>query len=136
MIRARWLIAVAIGLAGCSGSDPTAEPRATTAADVTTTTLLFDGTAAELLPQMATAMSELSAQVAEDGDAEDTTLATIVAIWAVVQPEVEATRPVLVGSMQTTVDMATSAVERKRPADADKAYNLLTDLIASYNSAG
>lgn len=136
MIRARWLIAVAIGLAGCSGSDPTAEPRATTAPDVTTTTLLFDGTAAELLPQMATAMSELSAQVAEDGDAEDTTLATIVAIWAVVQPEVEATRPVLVGSMQTTVDMATSAVERKRPADADKAYNLLTDLIASYNSAG
>ena len=136
MIRARWLIAVAIGLAGCSGSDSSAEPRATTATDVTTTTLLFEGTAAELLPQMATAMSELSAQVAEDGDAEDTTLATIVAIWAAVEPEIDATRPVLVGSMQTTVDMATSAVERKRPADADKAYNLLTDLIDSYNSAG
>ena len=32
--------------------------------------------------------------------------------------------------------MATSAVERKRPADADKAFNLLTDLVDSYTGDG
>jgi hypothetical protein len=83
---------------------------------------------------MAVAMSELSAQVAEDGDAELVTLATIVAIWAAVEQEVDTARPELVSGMQTTVDMATSAVERKRPADADKAHKLLTDLIDNFNS--
>ena len=138
MIRARWLLAVAIGLAGCSGSGSASPSGAATTieSDASTTTLLIEGSAAELLPEMAVAMSELSAQVAEDGDAELVTLATIVAIWAAVEQEVKTARPELVSGMQTTVDMATSAVERKRPADADKAHKLLTDLIDNFNSTG
>ena len=81
-------------------------------------------------------MSRLSAQVAEDGNFDDATLATIVAIWAAAEPQVEATDPELVIGFDTTVVMATSAVERKRPADADKAFNLLTDLVDSYTGDG
>jgi hypothetical protein len=54
-------------------------------------------------------------------------------MWAAAEPQVRTTDPELLGSFQTTVDMATSAVERKRPADADKAYTLLTNLVDAYD---
>ena len=136
MTRAAWLVVPAIALAACSGTESTAQPGATAAATAPTTTMLIEGSAVELLPEMAVEMSRLSAQVAEDGNFDDTTLATIVAIWAAAKPEVEATRPELVIGFDTTVVMATSAVERKRPADADKAFNLLTDLVDSYTGDG
>ncbi len=50
------------------------------------------------------------------------------------QPEVEAARPDLLDRFETTVDMALSAVERNRPADADKAFSNLTDLIDNYTA--
>jgi len=100
------------------------------------TTLLIEGSATELLPEMAVEMSRLSAQVAEDGNFDEATLAKIVAIWAAAEPQVQATHPDLVIGFDTTVVMATSAVERKRPADADKAFNLLTDLVDSYTGDG
>ena len=81
-------------------------------------------------------MSRLSAQVAEDGDAEIATLAKIVGMWAAAEAQVRATHPELVSSIQTTVEMARSAVERKRPADADKAFSLLTSLVDSYTGDG
>jgi hypothetical protein len=137
VIRAAWLVVPTIvALTACSGTDSTVQPGATTGATAATTTLLIEGSASELLPEMAVEMSRLSAQVAEDGNFDDATLATILAIWAVAKPEVEATRPELVVGFDTTVVMATSAVERKRPADADKAFNLLTDLVDSYTGDG
>ena len=101
-----------------------------------TTTIVYSGTALELLPQLGVEMSRLSAQVSEDGDDDKATVARIIAIWAAAQPEVEATRPDLIESFQTTVDMATSAVERNRPADADKAFSNLTRLIDNYTGDG
>jgi len=139
VIRAAWLVVPALALAACSGSESTAQPGATTAATAPSTpatTLLIEGTATELLPEMAVEMSRLSAQVAEDGNFDDATLAKIVAIWAAAEPQVQATHPELVIGFDTTVVMATSAVERKRPADADKAFNLLTDLVDSYTGDG
>ena len=101
-----------------------------------TTTIVYSGTALELLPQLGVEMSRLSAQVSEDGDDDKATVARIIAIWAAAQPDVEATRPDLTESFQTTVDMATSAVERNRPADADKAFSNLNRLIDNYTGDG
>jgi hypothetical protein len=95
------------------------------------TTLPVAGSAAELLPEIATELSQLSAQIGAPGD-ERATLARIDALWVVARPEVEEERPELVGGFDTTVDMARTAVNRIRPADADKAFNLLSDLVDRY----
>jgi hypothetical protein len=98
---------------------------------IPTTTLPIEGSALELLPEMALEMSQLSSQIADEGD-ERATLQRIEAIWIVAQPEVEATRRDLAGGIQTTIDMARNAVVRVRPADADKAFSILTDLVDRY----
>lgn len=98
---------------------------------VPSTTLPIVGSTAELLAEMATDMSALSGQIAADGD-ERATLARIEAIWAVAEADVEAFRRDLAGNIQTTVDMARTAVTRIRPADADKAFSILTGLVDRY----
>ena len=99
------------------------------------TTVPIVGTPAELLTEMAIDLSQLSAQIADEGD-ERATLARIEAIWAVAKPEVEATARELVGDIQASVDMARTAVVRVRPADADKAFAVLTDLVDRYTGDG
>ncbi|HSL73665.1 MAG TPA: hypothetical protein VK853_04330 [Ilumatobacteraceae bacterium] len=95
------------------------------------TTLPIAGSAAELLPEIATELSQLSAQIAGDGD-EREALRRIEATWEAARAEVEAQRPDLAGGIQTTVDMARTAVTRIRPADADKAFQILSDLVDRY----
>jgi len=140
--RAVWLVGIVVLGAACSGATTgdqstdsvtgvTLDPRL-----VPTTTIVYSGTALELLPDLGVEMSRLSSQISEDGDEDKATVARIVAIWAAAQPEVQATRPDLLESFQTTVDMATSAVERNRPADADKAFSNLTRLIDNYTGDG
>ena len=142
MTRAVWLVGIVVLGAACSGATTgdqstdsvtgvTLDPRL-----VPTTTIVYSGTALELLPDLGVEMSRLSSQISEDGDEDKATVARIVAIWAAAQPEVQATRPDLLESFQTTVDMATSAVERNRPADADKAFSNLTRLIDNYTGDG
>ena len=89
------------------------------------------GSTTELLAEMSTEMSQLSSQIGDPGD-EKVALARIETIWAAARPDVESTRPELVGGIDTTVDMATTAVVRIRPADADKAFQLLTNLVDRY----
>lgn len=98
---------------------------------VPTTTSPVVGSTTELLAEMSTEMSQLSSQIGDPGD-EKVALARIETIWAAARPDVESTRPELVGGIDTTVDMATTAVVRIRPADADKAFQLLTDLVDRY----
>ena len=80
-------------------------------------------------------MSRLSAQIAAEGD-EQATLRRIEAIWLAARPDVESTRRDISGGIQTTVDMARNAVVRIRPADADKAFKILTDLVDRYTGDG
>ena len=144
MTRAVWMVGIVLLAAGCAGTtsgddQQSADSVTTVTLDprlVPTTTIVYSGTALELLPQLGVEMSRLSAQVSEDGDDDKATVARIIAIWAAAQPEVETTRPDLVESFETTVAMATSAVERNRPADADKAFSNLTRLIDNYTGDG
>jgi hypothetical protein len=102
---------------------------------VPTTTTPIAGTTEELLAEMSADMSTLSSQISAPGD-EQATLARIEAIWAIAQPDVESTRPELVGGIETTIAMARTAVVRIRPADGDKAFQLLTDLVDRYTGDG
>ncbi len=103
--------------------------------DAPTTTLAVVGSPTDLLPEIGIDMSRLSAEIADDGD-EDATIGRIEANWAAIVDEVTATNPELVNSIQATVDMARTAVDANRPADADKAFSLLTDLIDAYTGDG
>jgi len=102
---------------------------------VPTTTLPIVGSTSELLAEMSAQMSQLSAQIGDAGD-EKATLQRIDAIWVIARPDVESTRPELVSGIDTTVDMARTAVVRIRPADGDKAFQLLTDLVDRYTGDG
>ena len=96
--------------------------------DAPTPTIASTGSAADLLPDLSVEMSRLGSEVAEGGD-DDETLALIEQLWERIRPEIEADRPDLLNGFDATIDMARTAVERKRPADADKAFALLTDLV-------
>jgi len=102
---------------------------------VPTTTLPIVGSTSELLAEMSAQMSQLSAQIGDAGD-EKATLQRIDAIWVIARPDVESRRPALVSGIDTTVDMARTAVVRIRPADGDKAFQLLTDLVDRYTGDG
>jgi hypothetical protein len=99
------------------------------------TTLPIVGSTSELLAEMSAQMSQLSSQIGDAGD-ETATLQRIDAIWVIARPDVESSRPELVGGIDTTVDMARTAVVRIRPADGDKAFQLLTDLVDRYTGDG
>jgi hypothetical protein len=100
---------------------------------IPTTTLPISGTTAELLAEMSTEMGRLSSEISAPGD-EQATLDRIQRVWVIARPDVESTRPELVGGIDTTVDMARTAVTRIRPADGDKALQILTDLVERYNA--
>jgi hypothetical protein len=102
---------------------------------VPTTTLPITGTTAELLDEMSTEMSRLSSEISAPGD-ERATLDRIERVWVVARPDVESTRPDLAVGIDTTVDMARTAVTRVRPADGDKAVQILTDLVERFNDVG
>jgi hypothetical protein len=130
------LVAV-VALSACAETvvEVEAGPTDVSAPTTPSTTLPIPGSAAEILPELAVEMSRLSSQIAEEGD-ERATLLRIEALWAAAQAEVEAQRPELTGGIQTTVDMARTAVVRIRPADADKAFKILTDLVDRYTGDG
>jgi hypothetical protein len=102
---------------------------------VPTTTLPIRGSTAELLAEMSALMSQLSSQIGDAGD-EKATLLRITSLWDAARPDVESARPELVGGIDTTVEMATTAVVRIRPADGDKAFQILTDLVDRYTGDG
>jgi len=139
--RSPLVLVVALAVAGSACAETVVEvddavaPADSAAATVPTTTLPIAGSAADLLPELAAEMSQLSAQIAGEGD-ERAALLRIEQTWEVARPEVDALRPDLAGGIQTTVDMARTAVTRIRPADADKAFQILSDLVDRYTGDG
>lgn len=117
------------------GADVPIEAGTIVDADAPDVTIPIAGSAAELLPDLAAEMSTLGSHIAEGAD-DEVVFGRIEQIWVVIRAEVEATRPELVGGIETTIDMSRTAVERRRPADADKAFRLLTDLVDNYTGDG
>ncbi|CAB4902350.1 unannotated protein [freshwater metagenome] len=125
--------ALIFGGTGCATTINLSAP--TTLAQPAVTTLPT-GSRVELFGQLQSTLSELSlAIVNEDKSRAKTTLATVLNIWASLQPQIVAaggeTVDQTVLDMQRIIDLASSSVERTRPADADKALRFLDLLIQS-----
>ena len=130
-VRTFVLIGALIAVASsCATTINLAAP--TTLAQPTVTTLPT-GTTAELFGQMKSTLSDLSLAITDqDKSRAKTTLATVLNIWGALQPQIVAeggeTVDQTVLDMQRIVDLASSSVQRTRPADADKALRFL-DLV-------
>jgi hypothetical protein len=67
-----------------------------------------------------------------DNEGQREALARIEELWAGLRPEIAAERPDLVEGFDATIQLVRRSVERRRPADADKAHKNLLILIAAY----
>jgi hypothetical protein len=99
-------------------------------------TNLPTGTTVELYEQLKSTLSDLSLAITnEDKPRAKTTLATVLNIWEALKPQIESaggeTVEQTVADMQRIVDLASSSVQRTRPADADKAVRFLNLVIQS-----
>ncbi len=52
-------------------------------------------------------------------------------IWTAARPGVEQASPDSVTEFDQSIELMHTGVDRRRPADADKAYNNLTQLVAA-----
>jgi len=121
--RAGGPLVLVVGLAfvasGCTAT--TVDPAVTTSGDLPTTiALAIDEGRDELLVQLDVELGALSRRISEsDGEAE--ALARIDTLWSALQVDLQTDRPELVAGFRSVIDLARSAVNRRRPADADKA---------------
>ncbi len=137
MRRSLGLVAATLVFSAC-GTTTFDETVATTTI-VATTTTLPEGTADELLPRLVTGLSDLSLLIGpvpagfDRGDIDKRSrLAEIEALWAAVEREVVADDPDTADAIVRMLDLARLAVERSRPADADKAAKFVADLVRDY----
>lgn len=92
---------------------------------------LPSGTAAELLPLMLAEVQALPNRVATN-DGSRAAATRIEELWAAVKPEIEANQPALVPDFEFVVRRSRAAADRKRPADADRAFKNLEALVEAY----
>lgn len=128
----------ALVIAASTACAPTTyDTSVSTSSTVAPTTTLPSGPVEELLRRLATAMEELSSYIGPDqsgrtpaGKADQ--LALIESIWSAVETAITSDDPDAADSLGRMVDLARTAVERNRPADADKAARFAGQVIEEY----
>jgi hypothetical protein len=130
------VVVAASVVAGCAETTIDTS-RTTTVSLAGPSSTLFSptGPAIELLPELSTELSRLGALIV-DNEGDEESLARIDALWAAARAEVAEQRPDLVSRFERAVALARTGVERRRPADADKAFRNLTALVDAYVGDG
>lgn len=110
-------------LVGCA---PTTYETSASTTVVAATTTIPTGPVDELLPRLRRTMLTLSSFIGPNASGSTTSgknevLAEIEALWSAAETEVTSLSPESAESIGRMVDLARTAVERNRPADADKA---------------
>jgi hypothetical protein len=131
--RASGPVLVVLALGSLAACDSVTYDATATTADRGTTTTVFTatGSTADLLASIATRIDGLSEQLV-DGEGQREALARIQAEWAAARPAIEAQKPELLIGFDAVLAQVQRAVDRRRPADADKAAKNLAVLIRSY----
>lgn len=125
------LSAIAL-LSSCATTYNSGATSTTTSPSASTTTTIPRGTTEELFAQLLETGKELGNDIAKgDMSTARTKLADIKAIWIGIQPQIAQATQDLLDDTQRMINMFTTAVERKRPADADKAMRFLPSLISA-----
>ena len=128
--RRKYAICAVSALVALSACSTTYSPNASTTT-VTTTTTIPTGTSSELFANIFKAVTGLSNAIAKDsGDAKDR-LDYINANWKVLQGDLSALTDDDREPMVRLMRLVNTAVNRKRPADADKVQKFLPAVIDS-----
>lgn len=128
-------VGVAFGIVtALSSCAPTTYETSATTTAVAATTTLPSGPASELLPRLSASMLSLSSYIGPNSSGstasgKEAVLAEIEALWNAAETEVTALSPESAESIGRMVDLARTAVERNRPADADKAAKFAGTVI-------
>lgn len=119
------MVACAIAASSCATKYDTAM-ESTTTAPASTTTTIPSGTLSDLFDEILAIGSGLGNDVAtgKSADAREK-LADIKATWEAIQPMITDRGSDLNADLQRLINLYITAVERKRPADADKATRFL-----------
>lgn len=110
---------------------------ATSTSTVSTSTTVPTGTTEELLENLATAMSGLSILIGPDSSGrtpagKNEQIASITALWDAVRSAVTAADEEAADALERMVALARTAVDRNRPADADKAARFAGQVIDKF----
>jgi hypothetical protein len=129
------LSAAAVAMLGVvvSACAPTTYDATLATTTTPSTTTLPTGTAAELLEAILNEVEDLGRRVAEN-DADTLAVERIEQLWAGIADEVTAARPDLAEDFDFVITRCRLAVDRQRPADADRAYKNLVVLVDEYVS--
>lgn len=116
---------IMLSLSACATKFDTVD-ESTTTAPASTTTTIPRGTLTELFDQILAIGADLGNDVAsgKSVDAREK-LADIKATWQAVQPLIADRGADINADLQRLINLYITAVERKRPADADKATRFL-----------
>ncbi|MFM9226286.1 MAG: hypothetical protein ACKOQ1_06630 [Actinomycetota bacterium] len=122
------LASIAVLVVSVSACAPTTivGPLETTTTTSSTVPATPTGDVKQLLGELADVTDGLG-QMIVDGDtsAAKARLAQARAIWEVMEPQIRAAGVDLIEEVQSIIDLIGTAVERKRPADADKAQRFI-----------
>ena len=130
MRRAIPLLA-ALVVSGCATTIVDVAPTST-APDTTVAATVPSGSDDELMDLLGASMGRIAKALGErDRSAARNALADAQAAWRVLEPRLLARNAQLEEDAQRLVDLAATAVERNRPADADKAMRFLSLLRES-----
>ncbi|MGA0970020.1 MAG: hypothetical protein ACO3U0_01905 [Ilumatobacteraceae bacterium] len=112
-----------------AATSTTTAPPADTATSTPASTVAGDVAAA--VTELRSLLDALSDAVVDD-DADAAALLTNVdQLWAEIEPTLRADHPEALFPMEQAVLLATTSVERRRPADASKGALILRDLAAT-----
>jgi hypothetical protein len=121
---------VVMVLAGCATEVDPEIPTAITEASTVTTEFVVTGSTDELLDQLLAEAAVLSEAIVQNEGQRDI-VGRVDVIWAAARPDVEEASPDSVLAFDRAVAMLHTGVDRRRPADADKAYTNLAQLVAA-----
>jgi hypothetical protein len=130
---ARAVAAAALAAMTAACAETTIDPDVTTrpSVDVTTTVFVPSGTTAELLDQLVAESGRLSDLIVEN-EGQRVAIARIDAIWALARTDIATDHEDLLPGFESAIGLLHTGVDRRRPADADKAHNNLRTLVAAY----
>ena len=123
------MLALAVGGAGCA----TTIVVETTTSTTPPTTIAPRGDMVASLDNIVASAGRIGALVADgETDAARAELTAARENWAVLEPMIIESGIDAVESVQSIVDLMTTAVDRRRPADADKAYRFGLLILESF----
>jgi hypothetical protein len=134
------VIAAVTSITSSCGATTYDESIATTSVfTAPTSTTVPTGTTQELLGNLAVAMNGLSGLIGPDSSGrtpagKNERIVTIEALWKAVQPTVASSDADAADAIGRMVELAKTAVERNRPADADKAARFAGQVIDKFLS--